>query len=90
MSGAMETALRTRPDVVLLDISLPGMSGAEVARALRASAQLRHATLVAVGGRGITEDRASGPRMEFDLRCAKPIDLAMLEGVLAAAARRAH
>jgi CheY-like chemotaxis protein len=87
---ALETALSTRPDVVLLDISLPGMSGDEVARALRASPQLRHATLVAVSGWGIAEDRASAPRVEFDRRCMKPIDLAMLEEVLIAAARRTH
>jgi CheY-like chemotaxis protein len=86
---ALETALSTRPDVVLLDISLPGMSGDEVARALRASPQLRHATLVAVSGWG-AEDRASAPRVEFDRRCMKPIDLAMLEEVLIAAARRTH
>ena len=86
-SEALETALRTRPDVVLLDISLPGMSGVEVARALRASPQLRHAMLVAVSGWGTAEDRASAPRAEFDRRCTKPIDLAMLEEVLVTAAR---
>ncbi len=86
-SEALETALRARPDVVLLDISLPGMSGGEVARALRESPQLCHATLVAVSGWGTAEDRANPLRAEFDQHCTKPIDLATLEEVLAAACR---
>jgi CheY-like chemotaxis protein len=81
---ALETALRTRPDVVLLDIALPGMSGDEVARRLRASAQLRHATLVALSGWGSADHRMSSLRALFDRHLVKPVELATLEEVLAA------
>jgi CheY-like chemotaxis protein len=85
---ALETALRTLPDVVLLDIALPGMCGDEVARRLRASAQLRHATLVALSGWGGAEDRASSLRAGFDRHLIKPIELATLEEVLGASVAR--
>src|SRR5439155_22646710 len=57
-SQAVETARRALPDLVLLDIGLPGMSGHDVARALRACADLREATLVALSGWGTDDDRA--------------------------------
>jgi len=79
---ALETALRTHPDVVLLDIALPGMSGDEVARRLRASAELRHATLVALSGWGSANDRATSLQAGFDRHLVKPIELATLEAVL--------
>jgi CheY-like chemotaxis protein len=85
---ALETALRTRPDVVLLDIALPGMSGDEVARRLRASAQLRHATLVALSGWGSADDRMSSLRAGFDRHLVKPIELATLEEVLGVSVAR--
>ena len=85
---ALETALRTCPDVVLLDIALPGMSGQEVARRLRASTQFRHATLVALSGWGGADDRASSLRAGFDQHLVKPIELATLEEVLGDAMTR--
>jgi CheY-like chemotaxis protein len=85
---ALETALSTRPDVVLLDLALPGISGDEVARRLRASAQLSHSTLVALSGWGGTEDRASSLRAGFDRHLVKPIELATLEEVLGASVAR--
>jgi CheY-like chemotaxis protein len=87
---ALETALRARPDLVLLDIGLPGMRGDEVARALRASPQLRDTTLIALSGWGGAEDRSSSLLAGFDQHLAKPIELAALKEVLAATmARRA-
>jgi CheY-like chemotaxis protein len=87
---ALEMALRTRPDLVLLDIGLPGMRGDEVARALRASSELRDTTLVALSGWGSAEDRASSLSAGFDRHLAKPIELPTLEEMLTAAmARRA-
>ena len=87
---ALETALRARPDLVLLDIGLPGMRGDEVARTLRASPQLRDTTLIALSGWGGAEDRSSSLLAGFDEHLAKPIELAALKEVLAATmARRA-
>jgi len=85
---ALETALRTRPDVVLLDIALPGMSGEEVARTLRACVELRHSTLVALSGWGRAEDRARSLRAGFDRYLVKPVELATLEKVLGASVAR--
>jgi PAS domain S-box-containing protein len=87
-SEALEKALRASPDLVLLDIGLPGVSGNEVARRLRASAQLRDAMLVALSGWGSAEDRASSMRAGFDQHLAKPIELDTLQHVLTAALAR--
>ena len=88
-SEALETAQRAVPDVVLLDLALPGMNGDEVARALRASPRLRRATLVALSGWERPEDRSGAPRAGFDRHLVKPIELATLEAVLGEAVRPA-
>ena len=66
------------PEVVLLDIGLPGMDGFEVARRLRAMPPLAGAFLVAMSGYGSPEDRALGKAAGFDEYMVKPVDLALL------------
>lgn len=70
------------PDVVLLDIGLPGTSGYEVARKLRADP--RHASLhiVAVTGWGSEQDRRRSSDAGFDAHLTKPVDLDSLEALL--------
>ncbi|MDB5936529.1 MAG: rcsC [Massilia sp.] len=70
------------PDVVFLDIGLPGMSGYEVTRHLRADAQHCKITLVALTGWGTGEDRNRAQSAGFDHHLTKPFDLAKMEGLL--------
>jgi PAS domain S-box-containing protein len=71
-----------RPDVVLLDLGLPGADGYEVARALRARLG-PGVRLVAVTGYGQPEDRARAAAAGFDHHLLKPVDFEALQGLLA-------
>ncbi|MFO0841912.1 MAG: response regulator [Gemmataceae bacterium] len=62
------------PDVVLLDIELPGMDGCDVARQLRGRLGERTPRLVALTGRGRAEDVARGLEAGFDVYLVKPAD----------------
>ncbi len=72
---AVTAAAEFLPDVVLLDIGLPGMDGFEVARRLRAMPALAGAFLVAMSGYGSDEDRAKARLAGFDEYMVKPVDL---------------
>jgi PAS domain S-box-containing protein len=71
---ALEIAHQLRPNVVLLDIGLPGMSGYEVARRLRAETWASSLQLIAVTGWGRDGDRAKSLEAGFDEHLTKPID----------------
>jgi len=62
------------PDVVLLDIGLPGMNGYEVAKKLRESEVNRSAVLVAVTGYGLPAERLRSAEAGFDHHLTKPVD----------------
>jgi CheY-like chemotaxis protein len=83
--AAVEAAPRCRPQVVLLDIGLPGMDGYEVARRLRAAPETRGALLVAVTGYGQEGDRVRAREAGFDHHLVKPVDLDGLRRLIAAA-----
>ncbi|HEX2830289.1 MAG TPA: PAS domain S-box protein [Burkholderiales bacterium] len=83
---ALERAPEFRPDVVLLDIGLPGLDGYEVARRLRAQDTQRMVRLVAVTGWGQPADRAKSQEAGFDLHLVKPVGPEDLEKALAAPA----
>jgi signal transduction histidine kinase/ActR/RegA family two-component response regulator len=72
-SGLAE-AQAWRPDVVLLDIGLPGMDGYEVARRLRDDPLTRAASLIAITGYGQPEDERRAYAVGFDLHITKPVD----------------
>jgi signal transduction histidine kinase len=72
---ALEAATRVRPDLVLLDIGMPGMDGYEVARRIRSQPWGREATLVALTGWGQESDRKRSREAGFDSHCIKPLDL---------------
>ena len=80
--AAVEAALRDRPDVVLLDIGLPRLSGYEVARRLRTSMGERAPTLVALTGYGREEDRARAEAAGIDHHLVKPVELEQLRVIL--------
>jgi len=80
--AAVETAAAHRPDVVLLDISLPGMNGYEVAERLRANPELAQTILVAMTGYGQAEDKKQTLRAGFTLHLVKPVEPDMLQKLL--------
>jgi two-component system CheB/CheR fusion protein len=71
---AVLAALAFRPDVILLDIGLPGLDGFSVARLLRARPETSGARLIAVSGYGQEKDRARTAEAGFDLHLVKPVD----------------
>jgi CheY-like chemotaxis protein len=85
--SGLRMALEGRPDLVLLDIGLPGMSGYEVARAIRKSQGLRQIVLIALTGWGAQSDQAQSHEAGFDQHLTKPVSMEALEQALAAAAR---
>jgi signal transduction histidine kinase len=81
--AALGVGREFRPDTVLLDIGLPGMSGFEVARQFREEAATRGALLVAVTGYSQGEDRRRSREAGFDQHLIKPVQLSDLREVLA-------
>jgi two-component system CheB/CheR fusion protein len=69
---AVETALTFMPDVVVLDIGLPGMGGFEVAKTLRQNRTTQAATLIAMTGYGIRQFQNSEAHSYFDHCLLKP------------------
>jgi signal transduction histidine kinase len=80
--GALEAAAAFRPQVVVLDIGLPGLTGYEVARRLRADPDLSGVALVAVTGYGRDEDRERSREAGFDHHLTKPVEFALLLDLL--------
>jgi PAS domain S-box-containing protein len=82
--AALEAVNSWRPDVVLLDIGLPGIDGYEVARRLRAEPATRTIKLVAVTGYGSEHDLHLAREAGFDAHLIKPVELGEVEQLLAA------
>jgi CheY-like chemotaxis protein len=80
---ALQIAGEFRPDVVLLDIGLPGMNGFEVAHRLRGLPCCRDALLIALTGYGEAESRARSAAAGFDFHMVKPADVNLLLSMLA-------
>jgi signal transduction histidine kinase len=81
--SAMASAAGFQPDVVVLDIGLPGLDGYEVARRLRASVPLRDSLLVALTGYGQKGDQAQAREAGFDRHLVKPADPCALAELIA-------
>ena len=78
--AAIEWTLANRPDVVFLDISMPGMSGYEVANHLRS--EISDIILVALTGYGQEEDRRKAFDAGFNYHLVKPTSMESLETLL--------
>jgi two-component system CheB/CheR fusion protein len=78
----IQIAQRQHPDAILLDISMPGMSGYDVARELRKIPELEGVLLVALTGYGQEEDRRKTYEAGFDLHLVKPVDPEKLQNLL--------
>jgi signal transduction histidine kinase len=79
--AALRMARELRPDAILLDIGLPGMTGFEVARRLRAHEVTQGCLIVALSGYGQTADHELSRSAGFDHHLVKPAELAMLRQV---------
>jgi two-component system CheB/CheR fusion protein len=86
---ALAAAAAFAPEVVLLDIGLPGLDGYEVARSLRQQHRTAKATLVALTGYGQEEDRRLAREAGFDHHLTKPVDPAVVYELLEVRERRA-
>jgi signal transduction histidine kinase/DNA-binding response OmpR family regulator len=84
--AAVAAAVELVPEVVLLDIGLPGMDGFEVARRLRAHPALARTLLVAVTGYGQSQDLDRSREVGFDHHLVKPVDPDTLVEVFAVTA----
>jgi CheY-like chemotaxis protein len=80
---AITVAQQLLPEVVLLDIGLPDISGLEVCRALRESEATRRARIVALTGWGQAEDRRQTSEAQFDLHLVKPVHPSLIRKMLA-------
>ncbi|WP_426110858.1 hybrid sensor histidine kinase/response regulator [Massilia sp. PWRC2] len=81
--AALEAAAAGRPQVMLLDIGLPGLDGFEVARRIRQSSSMQDVVLVAMTGCGQEADRQRSLQAGFDYHLVKPAEFAALQEILA-------
>ena len=80
--AALRAAQAQQPDAVLLDLSMPGMDGYQVARKLRAMFRDKPLLLVAITAHGFEEDRSRCEEAGFDRHLVKPADPLAVEHLL--------
>jgi CheY-like chemotaxis protein len=80
---AIEMSASFQPDVILLDIGLPGLDGYQVARKMRDQEVTAGSLIVAVSGYGQQEDRIKAREAGFDHHLTKPVVFHDLQALLA-------
>ncbi|MEB2846690.1 response regulator [Endobacterium cereale] len=80
---ALDAARHYRPDVILLDIGLPGMNGYEVCKAFRGEPEFEHTPIIAQTGWGQDRDKELATEAGFDFHLTKPVPLEQLQKVFA-------
>jgi PAS domain S-box-containing protein len=78
---ALEISLRECPDLILLDIGLPGLNGYQACQAMRAGG-LKDALIIAMTGYGQEEDRELSQQAGFDAHYVKPVDVQAIRDLL--------
>jgi len=86
--SAVQAAINARPDVVLLDIGLPGLDGYEIARRIRQQASLKGVVLLALTGYGQETDRQRSQEAGFDHHLVKPVDFDEIKRILEGIAKK--
>ncbi|MEO6809815.1 MAG: fused response regulator/phosphatase [Isosphaeraceae bacterium] len=81
--SALDAVETLSPDVVLMDVLMPGMSGLEALRQLRSRAEASDLPVILVSGLGETEDIVDGLRLGANDYVTKPINLPVLQARLA-------
>jgi signal transduction histidine kinase/ActR/RegA family two-component response regulator len=82
--AALKALAKFRPDVVLLDVGLPGMDGYQVARRMREEALESKLTIIALSGYGQTEDHSQSMQAGCDAHLVKPVHPNVLRSLLGA------
>jgi len=82
--AALRAAHVYKPDIVILDIGLPGLNGLDVARLLRADFPEKDLLLIAATGYGQAQDFRRTRQAGFDHHLVKPLDIARLMAIIAA------
>ena len=82
-AAALAAIPEYQPDVILMDLGMPGMSGHEVAKRIREQPQFDDITLVALTGWGQEEDRKESKASGFDHHLTKPVNFKVLKELLA-------
>ena len=80
---ALAAFKRDEPDVALLDIGMPRLSGLDVARAIRSLPAGQRAIMIAITGRGHPRDRRDALEAGFDHHATKPVDPAHIQDLIA-------
>jgi CheY-like chemotaxis protein len=86
-SRASPGAVEFGPEVIFLDIGLPGLNGYEIAKLIREDSRLQGVHLVALSGYGSDEHRARCQAVGFDRLLVKPVELVSLESILSTMSR---
>lgn len=86
-TDCLDAVERLRPQVLLLDLAMPGKTGFEIADELQSNPDLRPACLVAVTGHGQDLDRVQTKLRGFDHHLVKPIDFQKLEFIVSSVER---
>jgi DNA-binding response OmpR family regulator len=85
---ALERVRVERPDVVILDVMMPGLDGWEVCRQLKENPAVRHVPVIFLSARAQDEDRQRGYALGVDEYVTKPFDPAHLVEIVRAAVAR--
>ena len=80
--GAIEDAERLQPQIILMDIGLPDLSGTDAAREIRSKPWGKSVTLIALSGWERASDRRLALDAGFDQYLTKPVDAEVLEALL--------
>jgi CheY-like chemotaxis protein len=81
--AAVETAATFKPEIVLLDLGMPKLDGYQAARRIREQAANGEVLLIAVTGWGQEQDRRRTKEAGFDVHLVKPLDIDLLQRLLA-------
>ena len=83
-ASAIEVARRVRPEMVLMDLSMPGIDGWEATRVLKSDPLTKHAVIIAVTAHAFPREQHLARAAGCDAVVAKPYDLATLADALSA------
>jgi PAS domain S-box-containing protein len=89
-SSALEVARHFLPEVVLMDLAMPGMNGIETLRLMRSQPGAQRVFAVAVTGFGSGEDKRRSDAAGFDAHLTKPVDLNALVTLLYEGSQQGH
>ena len=79
---AVENANREKPDVILMDLTMPLMDGFAAAKLIRQNNQLKHVPIIAITGHQETDFRSDAKASGFDAYVTKPIDVNWLKELI--------